>query len=969
MPYNHIYSYKKLRLTSNVGTLVLSCSNLSAVRSRIWYHKLRAQQLAGAAVENDSLKRPARATGRDKTKDKTLNALEAKRKAKDKKKRTSPKQRSSSAMDMEMSESDSEDGQISKVDQEDERLFGKLKSAAEPAFEKIVTSTWVRYLIGTNPDTNPDNMPVYRIYQIKGLSLAGQGTAAERSRLIAQRTLAQRRHDYNEAGTIDTQLAMLPEARQRRKRREAVHRSEVLEVERKCPERKNRVGGVPAVVDSSAQLRTIPQLFESATPTSRSFMQTGDAEPAALGVAPPLPKKGLSPSPAKTSIPSRSISGTFKCVYVLPASYELSIVHSLDQVLQTKTGNFATTQDGPQPADPVNIPVVRWTRAHFVRLRNPRQIARASHEECCCRPRKEPGALSDDSWTSTRDLDYEMPLVHRGAHYADECKHRPFCWSWPSVGITSVLIAWLACRILARQTVHAPGYHRTIHDIYLKECRPRCAISVPLATYNCKDYMPKLTDIEGFARHVKLDSMRIPLGMVEPAVRWALRQMVVKAKLRVILKVARQERRKGQKCMQLLCSREGWAESLTVIEDGRQSGDIKVARISLYPAALTHWHLNQRQASQGYARGAGRWGAGEVGRQDYPQCSYLAEPSAINPLNAGGSTFRANNPTHRPIMFEYDGQLVFVACCHALPAKIGDDQAAGTEIITQIYGIASKMFALILSRILCFGFSNADILGATPSLPRHRPPRKGLTLGTTYYPSHVNEKHRSTRLYAILEASPHLLPLVRRLRARIEAAVLGPLSKIKFPNLQDLVLHNILGGVIEENSLAGMAARICLPFAVTSIITRAIEFLDSGDASVLQNSWATITRLKLDSVNNYHARFSLARFASLTHLEIIPWCHSTVPGEKLAIDQLLASLPPTNHLMFLTLRLIFVLSNVDWQNKDQVQRTYSLGAALARASLPALRCIQFIASGPYWRIARDAFVEFDKRGQLDISVF
>ncbi|KAJ7462146.1 hypothetical protein FB451DRAFT_479875 [Mycena latifolia] len=149
MPYNHIYSYKKLRLTSNVGTLVLSCSNLSAVRSRIWYHKLRAQQLAGAAVENDSLKRPARATGRDKTKDKTLNALEAKRKAKDKKKRTSPKQRSSSAMDMEMSESDSEDGQISKVDQEDERLFGKLKSAAEPAVDMPLTSEHLQKIMLT----------------------------------------------------------------------------------------------------------------------------------------------------------------------------------------------------------------------------------------------------------------------------------------------------------------------------------------------------------------------------------------------------------------------------------------------------------------------------------------------------------------------------------------------------------------------------------------------------------------------------------------------------------------------------------------------------------------------------------------------------------------------------------------------------------------------------------------------------
>ncbi|KAJ7488315.1 hypothetical protein FB451DRAFT_1529600 [Mycena latifolia] len=134
------------------------------MRSRIWYHKVHAQQLAGvAAVENDSLKRSMRATGRDKTKDKTLNALKAKWKAKDEKKRRS-------SLPMEMSDSDSEDVQISKVDQEDERLFGKLKSAAEPAlakhsaspwFEKIVTGAWVRYLIGTNPD----NAQVYRICQ------------------------------------------------------------------------------------------------------------------------------------------------------------------------------------------------------------------------------------------------------------------------------------------------------------------------------------------------------------------------------------------------------------------------------------------------------------------------------------------------------------------------------------------------------------------------------------------------------------------------------------------------------------------------------------------------------------------------------------------------------------------------------------------------------------------------------------
>ncbi|KAJ7481834.1 hypothetical protein FB451DRAFT_1556023 [Mycena latifolia] len=419
--------------------LAARLDEVERIRDRKHVDKLRAQQLAGvAAVENDTLKRPARATGRDKTKDKTLNALKAKRKAKDEKKRTrgnSPKQRSSSPMDMEMSDSDSEDGQISKTDQEDERLFGKTKSPAEPAvetpltsehlqkimltrdalakhsaspwFEKIVTGAWVRYLIGTNPD----NTQVYRICQIKGLApaakpyklsadrtvhqvfelkhgnaeklwqmdrtsntawtddefnrlvgthtnekvpmpsrkdvddryaemqeliakpitdmdisdmlarkrqLAGQGTAAplgvaERSRLIAQRTLAQRRHDYDEVGAIDAQLATLSEAtpaaeapedrlarvneRNRKANLEAVRRAEVLEAERKRRERKNRVDGAPAVVDPSARLRTVPRLFESATPTSRP----GTPNPATLGVAPPPPKKGLSPSPSKTN--------------------------------------------------------------------------------------------------------------------------------------------------------------------------------------------------------------------------------------------------------------------------------------------------------------------------------------------------------------------------------------------------------------------------------------------------------------------------------------------------------------------------------------------------------------------------------------------------------------------------------------------------------------------------------------------
>ncbi|KAJ7429291.1 hypothetical protein FB451DRAFT_1575982 [Mycena latifolia] len=86
-----------------------------------------------------------------------------------------------------------------------------------------------------------------------------------------------RRHDYDEVGAIDAQFVTLPEDRLARVKAEpqgesggeAVGRVEVLEAERKRRERKNRVDGVPAVVDPRAQLRTVPRLFESATPTSR----------------------------------------------------------------------------------------------------------------------------------------------------------------------------------------------------------------------------------------------------------------------------------------------------------------------------------------------------------------------------------------------------------------------------------------------------------------------------------------------------------------------------------------------------------------------------------------------------------------------------------------------------------------------------------------------------------------------------
>ncbi|TDL27841.1 plus-3-domain-containing protein [Rickenella mellea] len=139
--------------------------------------------------------------GATKEKSRKLDELKARRKLKDEKKRTkasSPKRdRSSSPMDMEMSSDDEEDGQISKLEQEEERearLIGKTKVddgpttladletcrlgreqlskyCMAPWFEEYVKGAWVRYLIGQ--ETN--GQPVYRICEVINVFPKGLG--------------------------------------------------------------------------------------------------------------------------------------------------------------------------------------------------------------------------------------------------------------------------------------------------------------------------------------------------------------------------------------------------------------------------------------------------------------------------------------------------------------------------------------------------------------------------------------------------------------------------------------------------------------------------------------------------------------------------------------------------------------------------------------------------------------------------
>ncbi|KAG6853749.1 hypothetical protein C0991_001765 [Blastosporella zonata] len=155
------------------------------------------QQTHGKEPEGvaKAAKRQHTARGATKEKSRKLDELKAKRKAKDEKQRTkgSPKRdRSSSPMDMDISDDESEDGQISKFEQEEEKerkMFSKppvddqpagledfekcrlsrdmlAKHCMAPWFQDYVQNAWVRYLIGQE-----NGAPVYRICQISNLGV------------------------------------------------------------------------------------------------------------------------------------------------------------------------------------------------------------------------------------------------------------------------------------------------------------------------------------------------------------------------------------------------------------------------------------------------------------------------------------------------------------------------------------------------------------------------------------------------------------------------------------------------------------------------------------------------------------------------------------------------------------------------------------------------------------------------------
>nr|GAT58102.1 predicted protein [Mycena chlorophos] len=168
--------------------LAARLDEVERIRDRKYIEKLRQQQIAGvnsSTADDDGdaggQRRTARTTGKDRsgTKDRSLNALKAKRKARDEKKHNPSSARPRSAspddMDMSMSEDDGpeEDGRPER-DLLDEPMDIDLmkritlsrndlvKHSSSPFFEQIIVGCWVRYCIGGAGETL-----VYRLCQIR----------------------------------------------------------------------------------------------------------------------------------------------------------------------------------------------------------------------------------------------------------------------------------------------------------------------------------------------------------------------------------------------------------------------------------------------------------------------------------------------------------------------------------------------------------------------------------------------------------------------------------------------------------------------------------------------------------------------------------------------------------------------------------------------------------------------------------
>ncbi|KAJ7594195.1 hypothetical protein C8J56DRAFT_1012516 [Mycena floridula] len=139
-------------------------------------------------------------------------------------------------------------------------------------------------------------------------------TSLERARLLQERTLAIRRHDYDEVAELDRKLEAAPPTqvfldqanssdilaklseRNRKANSEAVRKAELLESEKRRKERKLAMSGTATPTDPSARLRTVPRTMLTASPSRPGTPVPG----AGLLLQPELGQKAsTSPGPAK----------------------------------------------------------------------------------------------------------------------------------------------------------------------------------------------------------------------------------------------------------------------------------------------------------------------------------------------------------------------------------------------------------------------------------------------------------------------------------------------------------------------------------------------------------------------------------------------------------------------------------------------------------------------------------------------
>ncbi|KAK7036208.1 hypothetical protein R3P38DRAFT_3312066 [Favolaschia claudopus] len=89
--------------------------------------------------------------------------------------------------------------------------------------------------------------------------------------------------------------------------------------------------------------------------------------------------------------------------------------------------------------------------------------------------------------------------------------------------------------------------------------------------------------------------------------------------------------------------------------------------------------------------------------------------------------------------------------------------------------------------------------------------RGTLEIDDVSFMDRYNEVKVCIRFCEVLKGSPHLLPLIRRMRVSLESEALESLSAFEFPNLRDVVFHRRIAGAASEKTISFAADIIGSP--------------------------------------------------------------------------------------------------------------------------------------------------------------